>query len=117
VVASEVIFVYLKRTTGKSYLTLKKEKELVKEIEKAPVYRLLGEFKFMDVNEFVFNEAKRIIEQHGLLPNDAFVLATAKFYRCQGLLTLDSDFLDVCEKEGIKVITSPEELKEELEKG
>jgi hypothetical protein len=57
VVASEVIFVYLKRTTGKSYLTLKKEKELVKEIEKAPVYRLLGEFKFLDVNEFVFNKA------------------------------------------------------------
>jgi len=42
VVASEVIFVYLERVTGKSYLTLKKEKEPVKRAEKTPLYKLLG---------------------------------------------------------------------------
>ncbi|MDI3475613.1 MAG: uncharacterized protein PWQ79_2075 [Thermococcaceae archaeon] len=81
VVASEVLFVYLKRATGKSYLTLKKEKEFVRSAEKSPVYSLLEEFKFLDVNEFVFRDARNIIDKQGLLPNDAFILATAKFYR------------------------------------
>ncbi|ASJ09622.1 DNA-binding protein [Thermococcus siculi] len=116
VVASEIIFIYLKRATGKSYLTLKKEKEFVRNVEKSPVYSLLEEFKFLDVNEFVFREARRIIDEHGLLPNDAFILATAKFYRCRALVTLDSDFQEVCENEGIRVISSPEELEEELKK-
>ena len=114
VVASEIIFVYLKRTTGRSYLTLKKEKELVKRAEKTPLYELLEEFRFLDVNKFVFEEAKRIMDEHGLLPNDAIILATAKFYRCSALITLDSDFIDACKEEGIKPITSPEILKTQL---
>ena len=62
----------------------------------------------------MFEEAKRIMDEHGLLPNDAIILATAKFYRCSALVTLDSDFSDACEKEGIKPITSPEILKNRL---
>jgi predicted nucleic acid-binding protein len=116
VVASEVLFIYLKRATGKSYLTLKKEKEFVRNVEKSPVYNLLKEFKFLEVNEFIFREVRRIIDEHGLLPNDAFILATAKFYRCRALITLDSDFQEACRKEGIKVISSPGELEKELKK-
>jgi len=34
---------------------------------------------FLGVNEFVFEETKRILDEHGLLPNDAIILATADF--------------------------------------
>ena len=39
-VASEVIFVYLKLKTGRSFRTLKKKPDLVRAVQKEPVYEL-----------------------------------------------------------------------------
>ncbi|CAB49719.1 type II toxin-antitoxin system VapC family toxin [Pyrococcus abyssi] len=114
VVASEVIFIYLKLTTGKSYLTLKKNPVIVRSVDKTSVYELLGMFKFLETNEFVFSIAKRLIDKYGLLPNDALILATAIFYRCDYLIALDSDYKEPCEAEKIRLISTKEELEKAL---
>jgi len=114
-VASEVIFIYLKIKTGRSYITLKKKPSLVKSLNKQPIYDLLRMFKFAETNEFIFFTAERLIETYGLLPNDSMILATAIFYNFDYLITFDSDFLEAAKYEGIKVINTKKELERALE--
>ncbi|WP_457754458.1 type II toxin-antitoxin system VapC family toxin [Thermococcus sp.] len=114
VVASEVLFIYIKLITGKSYLTLKKNPQLVKALDKRPVYNLLEMFKFVDTNEFIFSTAERLIDKYGMLPNDAIILATALFYGFNYLITFDSDFSEPCKAEGVRVISSKKELEKIL---
>jgi len=109
-VASEVIFIYLKLKTGKSFKTLKKKPELVRAIQKEPVYELLSLFRFLETNEFVFSLSKRLIEKYGLLPNDAIIGATAIFYNLDGIITLDEDFAEMGQKENLILVSSKEEL-------
>ncbi len=116
VVTSEVIFIYLKIISGKSVLTLKKKPELVKSVNKTPCYELLGLFKFLEVNEFIYRISRDLIDKYGLLPNDALILATCKFYGIRYLVSLDDDFEYPCKREGIVLIDSVEKLKEELTK-
>ena len=109
-VASEVIFIYLKFTTGRSFRTLKKRPELVKAVRKEPVYELLSLFRFLETNEFIFNISKELIEKYGLLPNDALIGATALFYKLDGIITLDEDFTELGRKENLHIVSSKEEL-------
>ena len=109
-IASEVIFIYLKFKTGKSFRTLKKRPELVKALQKEPVYELLSLFRFLETNEFVFNISKELIEKYGLLPNDAIIGATALFYKVNGIITLDKDFEEFGKGENLRIVSSREEL-------
>ena len=109
-VASEVIFVYLKLKTGRSFRTLKKKPDLVKAVQKGPVYELLSLFKFLDTNEFVFNISRRLIDEYGLLPNDAMIAGAALFYKLDGIITLDKDFENMARNENLLLISSLEEL-------
>ena len=109
-VASEVIFIYLKFTTGKSFRALKKRPELVKSVRKEPVYELLSLFRFLETNEFIFNISKELIEKYGLLPNDALIGATVLFYKLNGIITLDEDFTELGRKENLHIVSSKEEL-------
>ena len=56
------------------------------------------------------------MKHYNLKPNDAFILATCKYYNISYLISLDDDFQKPCEKEGITLINSAEKLKEILEK-
>ncbi|CAD5244708.1 type II toxin-antitoxin system VapC family toxin [Thermococcus camini] len=109
-VASEVIFIYLKLKTGKSFRTLKKKPELVRAVQKEPVYELLSLFRFLETNEFVFTLSKKLIEEYGLLPNDAAIGATAIFYNLDGIITLDKDFVEMAQNENLLIVSSKEEL-------
>lgn len=109
--ASEVIFVYLKVGTGKSILTLKKKPRIVKSFDKTSCYKLLGLFKFLEVNEFVYRVSRGFMDEYGLLPNDALILATCKFYGLDHLASLDSDFEDACVGEGVSLVNGLEKLK------
>ena len=114
IVISEVIFIYLKTVSGKSVLTLKKKPELVKSMDKTPCYQLLELFKPLEVNEFVYRISRDLIDRYGLLPNDAFILATCKFYGIKYLISFDNDFKNACKKEGIVLIDSLEKLRKEV---
>jgi predicted nucleic acid-binding protein len=94
IIYSEVIYVFLKLTTGKSSFELKKEPELVKskvpELKK--VEDLINITENLPINEIVEEEASRVILQYGLLPNDALIAATCKHYGINKIATFDRDF-------------------------
>ncbi|NJE02557.1 type II toxin-antitoxin system VapC family toxin [Thermococcus sp. MV11] len=103
VIFSEVLFIFLKNITGKSYLTLRgNRKELNAQGAKLlKLYRFLREnFVEVPLTEEISDLAFKMVLNHALLPNDAIILATAKFYGLT-LVTLDSDFVDAAKGEGI----------------
>jgi len=106
VIFSEVLFIFLKNTTGKSYLTLRGNK---KEIDAhsakiIKLYKFLREnFVEVPLSEEISDIAFKMVLTHALLPNDALILATAKFYDLT-LATLDSDFLTAAKNEGIEIV-------------
>jgi predicted nucleic acid-binding protein len=62
------------------------------------------------------NLAVSYYRKYKLKPNDALILATCKHYGIKYLISIDKDFPEPCEKEGIVLINSVEKLKEFLEK-
>ncbi|WP_457742091.1 PIN domain-containing protein [Thermococcus sp.] len=106
VIFSEVLFIFLKNITGKSYLTVRGNK---KELN-AHGTRILKFYRFLRENfvevplmEEISDMAFKLILNPALLPNDAIILATAKFYDLT-LVTLDSDFVDVAKSERISLV-------------
>ena len=49
------------------------------------------------------------------LPNDALILATCNIYDIKYLVSFDSDFREICDKEEIVLIDSVEKFKEVVE--
>ena len=117
-VLEEVSYILLREFSGSSYWKLKKDKSLVKRVfsEKVSLIwkYLLFNFRILSVDEEVLKLGKAYIENFGLLPNDALVLATCKRYKVKYLISIDSDFSEPCKKEGILLINSADRLKEVL---
>ena len=114
VVYNEVLFMYLKHKTGKSYWDLKKHPELVKKAGNEfvdSILPLLAFSKFLDTTNEIIVEALTIVTTHGLLPSDALILATAKYYGLDGIVTLDSDLLKVAPREGLSAISRADDLR------
>ncbi|WP_342764650.1 type II toxin-antitoxin system VapC family toxin [Thermococcus sp. Bubb.Bath] len=113
VVFSEVFYHYLRIKVG-TYWKAKKKPELVRsavqEFEDV-VLPLLAIPDFLEVNYDVATVAVRLSSEYGLLPNDALLLATAEYYGVEALVSLDSDFSNACKREGISLISSPDELE------
>ena len=114
IVYSEVAYVYIRTKSGKSHLTLKKSKSLVSIIGKeflSSAYPLLDVPNFLVVNKDVISIANDFIEKYGLLPNDALILATCKYYKIGYLAILDvEDFKKPCEEERIVLISDSGDL-------
>ena len=75
---------------------------------------LLESFSSLELCSEVENLSLSMIEKHKLKPNDAIILSTCKYYGIPYLISLDSDFEKPCKEEGVRLISSPEELKEAL---
>ncbi len=109
VVYSEVAYIFIRANSGKNYFELKKDRRTVANaglnfLNK--LFPLLRLTKFLEVNENVIALANDYIIKYGLLPNDALVLATCKFYEVDCLVSLDEeDFREPCEKENIRLIS------------
>jgi len=100
IVESEVVFQLIFK--GKS--SLSKEK----------LRSVLLVFEFLEIGEDVRDLFWKYLEKYNLRPNDALILSTCKHYNITCLISLDSDFQEACEKEGIILIDSPEKLQEIL---
>jgi len=100
IVESEVVFQLIFK--GKSSLNKKKLKTV------------LSSFKSLEIGENIRFLFWKYMEKHNLKPNDALILATCKHYNIKHLISLDEDFKEPCEKEGIVLINSVEKLKEVL---
>ncbi len=113
-VVEETIFLLIKRTKNTGYWKLKKDKSLVIESFKEIKPYLEFVFALCDVlfpTKKVMFESLNHIENYGLLPNDALVLAFCKVHKIDVLISLDSDFKEAVKEEGITLISSFEELK------
>ncbi|NJE06130.1 PIN domain-containing protein [Thermococcus sp. M36] len=116
VVFSEVFYHYLRLKAG-PYWRAKKNPDIVKsaveDFEKI-VLPLLAIPDFLEINYDVSTLAVRLSRDYGLLPNDALLLATVEYYGIGALVSLDSDFADACEKEGVVLVSSAKDLEEYL---
>ena len=94
IIFSEVLFVFLKLVTGKSYLTLRGNPEEIEKhrdkLEKVYIY-LRDNFSELPLTEEIEERAFEFVLNYGLLPNDAIILSTAKFYGL-ALVTLERTF-------------------------
>ena len=110
----EVIYILLKSFSRKGYWELKRNKVLVKNSMKN--IKLYAEFiiklcEFLPINEKLIFNSLQIIEKEGLLPNDAILLSACVNYNIPYLVSLDSDFKEVCSNYGINLIDSIEKWK------
>ncbi len=115
-VVNEVVFILTVYLSELSPKTLKKKKEIVKKVVREEIKEKILPFieKFFICVDFNLEQNKmtyELCEKYGLLPTDAAILATCKYYGIPYLISLDEDFCEACEKEGIGLIDSVEKLK------
>lgn len=91
-VFSEVIYVYLKLKTGLRSYELKKRQDVVKSTDLSKVVRLLQLCDNLPLNDEICKISIKIMNTYGLLPNDALIAATCKFYGMEEIATSDEDF-------------------------
>ena len=66
-------------------------------------------------NVLIEEDAMSLMDTYGLLPNDAIILATCKFYGIKYLISFDEDSKDACNNEGVVLIDSVEKLRKILQ--
>ena len=103
IVESEVLY----------YFGFKQKSKL--KISKEELNIILKLFEILSLNKEVRTCFWQIFKKYNLKPNDALILATCKYYRIRYLISIDTDFPEPCEKEGIILINSVEKLKGILE--
>ena len=94
IVFSEVLYVWLRLTTGKKSFELKKSPEIIKskleEMEK--IEKVLDLAEELIIDKEVEKIACEIIKTYALLPNDALIAATCKANGISKIATFDEDF-------------------------
>ena len=95
IVFTEVIFTLIKLQTGMSAYELRRRPQKlissVKNIDKQIMF-LREYFSELEIGEEIKQLSLKIMEDYGLLPNDALIAATCKFHNVEKLLTFDEDF-------------------------
>ncbi|MCD6195642.1 MAG: PIN domain-containing protein [Staphylothermus sp.] len=95
IVYSEVIYIAIKLLTRKKAYELKENPESIRNAIKAiskHVEFVRTYFKELETNDKVKQIAIEIMKEYGLLPNDALIAATCKYYGIDVILTFDEDF-------------------------
>ncbi|QDA30600.1 PIN domain-containing protein [Thermococcus indicus] len=112
IVFSEALMVYMRALTGERPYTLKHNPALIRNLREdlLDFSRLFELFLDLEINRAIETLAVEYMIKYGLLPNDALILATCKFYDVKYLISFDSDFANACESEGISLISDPEEI-------
>jgi len=65
-----------------------------------------SKFNFLNSSQLIYELAFDFMQKYNLKPNDAFILATCKFYQIPNLVSLDSHFVEPCKAENINLINS-----------
>ena len=116
IVYSEVAYIFIRTDSGKSYFELKKDKKSVADSGLNflnTLFPLLKLAKFLEVNDSIIALASNYIIKYGLLPNDALILATCKFYGIEFLVSFDQeDFEEPCRKENVHLISDVKSLND-----
>jgi len=92
VVFLETIHVFLILTTDEGPLNLRKKPEVIKSVDMSPILKIFEILHVLPTDIIEEKEITEIIEKYGLLPNDALIAATCKYYRINKIATFDEDF-------------------------
>ena len=92
IVASEVMFFYIKAKTGMKSYEIKRNPAVLANIDLEPVFELFSLFNMLEINSEIVENSKSSIEKYHLLPNDALIVSTCEFYKIDKIATFDDDF-------------------------
>jgi len=95
IVFSEVLFITIRLLTGLKAYELRKNPETIQktlETINENIRFLRDYFIELEINDEVKELALEIMKEHGLLPNDALIAATCRYYKINTLATFDEDF-------------------------
>ena len=81
------------------YILKKKLKYTIKQIE-----AILNEFHLLSIDTKTVTIAYNYMHQYNMKPNDAMIAATCTYHKIPNLLTMDSDFEQVCNSENINIL-------------
>lgn len=73
---------------------------------------MLPGIQFLNHTAEISNFTIDFVKQFNLLPNDALILATCKFYDLKYLASFDSDFDEPCSILGIRIFNDETDLKD-----
>ncbi len=116
IVYSEFIYHFLSVMSGVSPLRLKTSSRISEILEEHEPLEFIHNFKILDMDMEIINKSNYFMINYNLLPNDALIFATCCIYGIKYLVSFDSDFQEICEKEKIVLINSMEKFIE-LEDG
>jgi predicted nucleic acid-binding protein len=103
-VVSEFLFHYLGIFSGRSPLAAKTATTIPQVLNVNKLFLLLESFSFLHTNDSLLQMVPEIMFKYNLLPNDAILVATYKIHAIDQLASFDSDFIEVCNAEGITLL-------------
>ncbi len=92
VVLSEVIYSFLRVKTGLKASKIKRNPHILEKIDLSYIRDLFEIFSFLEINREISTMIFDIIKEYKLLPNDALIAATCKYYGIKKIATFDEDF-------------------------
>jgi len=90
IVVSEVLYGYIRAISGLGKYELKRKFPKL-EIDISPVFDILENFVLLSIT-FDLHLVLEIMNKYRLLPNDALIAATCKYYGIKKIATFDEDF-------------------------
>ena len=110
IVFSEFLFHYISLISGKSPLTLKATSKIKTILEKKEPIDFLENFQTLEINHHIQLMSYDMMKQYNMLPNDALIFSTCKYYDIQFMASLDKDFVIVCKEEEISLIKNEQDM-------
>ncbi len=106
IVFSEIIYHSIGFSTGKSPLTIKENKLIPSVVREGDVLKLYKLFDILETNAKVIDQSIVLMNRYNLLPNDAIIIATCQVHKVKTIASTDKDFVIVCRKENLNLISS-----------
>jgi len=97
--------------SGKSPTTIKSAKDIGVYLEMGDPELYLDKFIYLPDFPNLFKNAIELMKKYNLLPNDSIILSTCKFHGIKYIASLDSDFKNACDGEGIILIANKSEFE------
>jgi len=110
VVASEYLFHHLAIFGGKSPLSIKSNKDIETIMLQHNPYPFLSLFRWLEDDFGILQLAVEAMTKHGMLSNDALIIASCRRHNIQAIASFDADFQLVCASEGLDLLTTVEDF-------
>ncbi len=93
VVVSEYLFHFVALNANKSPLSVKTSGQIAETFADLNPYDLMPGCFHLGHNQEIARDCLEIMKKYNLLPNDALILASCKFFGIDNIASYDSDFL------------------------